>query len=325
MKLRSQISLVAVLGLGLAGLLTSPPLPGVSQATAAPVPKADPKTAPAFLYGESVADPKAPPAAGFTIKRIKWTLGTEAGAKQWPLGGKKKGREDVAPVSRTIILEKNASGVVLLGPNGKDLKLSRTKGPLADAKTADLDLRTVAFAFSPDGKTLAFGNEAGHYCRIGLEKMELAVNDGVKLHWYDGIEFSPDGTRIAYSRHDSGKDTVCVADADGKGEVKLAAVGEMKGFGFLPEGRVGVVTKTGMTTYDAKTGKAGDTVAWAKPLPIRSFGGFSPDGSAFIFDDGGPYHLDLYHIDLKTQKVTAIKKTVLEPFQRPVWVRVSAK
>jgi Tol biopolymer transport system component len=188
----------------------------------------------------------------------------------------------------------------------------------------------VTFSFSPDGKTLAFVNEAGNDCRIALDKMELTVGKLTGLNPSVGIRFSHDGKRIAFARQDDARYRVCVADPDARNEVVLVDVvvtdaHALGGFDFLPDERIGLVSKTGMRIFDAKTGKEGDATTWKTPLKMRSFGGWSPDGSAFVFDDGGPYLLDLYHFDVKTQKVTLVKNRYLESFQQVVWVRVPVK
>jgi len=292
----------------------------MSQATAAPVSKAEPKTTPAFLYGESVADPKAPPAAGFTIKRIKWTLGTEGGASQWPLEEK----QNIVPVCKTVVLKKGDDKWVLLGPKGEEIELSLKKGPLADARPGTLS--TPTFSYTPDGKTLAFVNEAGDYCRITLEEMELTVSKVTGLSPFQGIEFSADGQRIAYARIANARiTTIFTADIDVKNEVEVVQSEEHMGFSFLSEGRLGVVTKIGMTTYDGKSGKEVQAVQWKEPLSTRGYPALSPDGSALVFIEGGPYQLSLYHFDIKTEKDTQVREQYLESFQRPVWVKVPAE
>jgi hypothetical protein len=305
-------SVVAAVGLALAGLpVVTPP------AVATPVPESKPKFTDAYLYGEGVASKNRPaPVGGFNLERIEWKLGAADGSKPKPLGNLKK---DIVPVCKTVILKKGEDTWVLLGPKGKDIELSLKKGPLADAKPETLG--STAFSYSPDGKMLAFVNAAGDFCRISLDKMELTVGDLKDLNWYHGIEFSEDGKRIAYERND----VIFTADADGKGEVKLVETKELVGFSFLPEGRVGVVSKNGMTTYDAKTGKELQATKWKSPLNTSGYPALSPDGSALVFVEGGPYLLSLYHFDIKTEKVTQIRKQYWESFQRPVWVKVPAK
>ncbi len=288
----------------------------------------------AFLFGESIPkklEPGEQPGTGINVERIEWWIGDPASNKLRRLENPKTGRLRVRPVDRTVILKRDDASVTLLGPDGGDLVLSLKDGPLAKTELNDPIVLVTTFSFTPDGKSVVFVNKAGAICRFAIGSKELIVIDNSAIDPSEGISFSRDGSRMLYDKYFRANDfvqpviSIHVANSDGTGEKKLTEYkdGEQLGSGFLSDGRVGVVGSTMIRAFDPKTGKA-ETVAgpWKDKLEFRSFGGFNPDGSTFLFDVGGPYELRLFAMDIAKSTVSTVKRRYLESFQSMVWVQV---
>ena len=306
---------------------------GVAQQPDAPV---EAPVTYAFLFGESIPiefKPGEEPGFGVHAERIEWWIGDPASNKLRRLDDPKTGRLRVCPVDRTVNLKWDDSHVTLLGLDGSDLVLSLKDGPLAKTTLNEHNQLRTTFSFTPDGKSLVFVNETGDICRFEIGSEELQIFDNSDLDPSTGICFSPDGSRMLYEKYSRANDFVAsifsifVANADGTGEKKLMEYkdGEQLGCGFLPDGHVGVVGATTIQAFDPATGTS-KTVAgpWKAPIEFRSFGGFNPDGSTFLYDMGGPYELRLFAMDIDKSKVSTVKAHYLESFQEMIWVKVLA-
>ncbi len=288
----------------------------------------------AYLFGESIPKESKPgedTGFGIQAERIEWWVGDPVSHKLRRLDGPKPKRLRVRPVDRTVILKRDDSSLTLLGPDGGDLTLLLKDGPLAKTELNEPNVLVTTFSFTPDGKSVVFVNKAGDICRFAIGSKELSVVDNSGVDPSAGISFSHDGSRMLYNKYFRANDfvptvfSVYVANSDGTGEKKLTEYndGEQLGSGFLPNGRVGVVGSTMIRAFDPKTGKA-ETVAgpWKEKMEFRSFGGFHPDGSTFLYDLGGPYELRLFAMDIASSKVTTVKRQYLESFQEMIWVQV---
>lgn len=286
----------------------------------------------AFLYGRGIIDQTQPQGFGINLSHVEWWLALGNGKSQTPIKAENIGKIQVRPVDRTIVLNQDNQNLTLLGPEGEKLVFSLQNGPLATAGLSDPSFNRTQYSFTPDRKELIFANGKGTICRVNLKTKKLTMTGIKNINNSEGVHYSPDGSHIAYQRYFR-KDnfsptmfTVFTAKSDFTGEKKLFeyqdGLGAM-GFGFLPDGRIGRVTNTKVIAYDIKTGKS-ETIAgpWKEPLQGRAFGGFSPDGSSFFFDMGGPYRLRLFVFDMKTEKVAAVGDEYNESFQSIVWVQV---
>jgi Tol biopolymer transport system component len=263
---------------------------------------------------------------------VEWWIGAPDGKKLRRLDDPKTGRARVRPVNQTVVLKRDDASLTLLGPDGGDLKVSLNDGPIA--KTALNDQFTTTFSFTPDGKNVAFVNGTGAVCRFAIGSKDLVVAENSGVDPSRGLQFSPDGARLLYAKYFRKDDfspvmfSVYAARSDATGEKKLAEYqdGRELGYGFLPDGRVGLVGPTSLRAIDPVSGKVEQVAGpWKTELAYRAFGGFNPDGSTFLFDRGGPYQLDLFACDVKTGNLTTVKSQYLESFQRMVWVRAPAK
>jgi len=287
--------------------------------------------APAFLFGESIPKKREAnemPGTGIHAERIEWWLGNQDGTNLRKLNDPTKGRIKAIPVDRTVVLKRDTNSLTLLGPDGGDLTFSLQDGPLAEAEMHGSGQRTT-FSYSPDRQSVWFANKAGELCRIELETKKLIKLNITDVNQADSVQFSADGSRITYSKYRRPDDrkpgihSIYVAGIDGKEETLITEATNIAGFGFLPDGRIGVVYPHYVHAFDVKT-KKGNKISgtWESPYGIRGFGGFSPDGTTFHYDIGGPYQLKLYLYNIKTEKLTTIREELLESFQEMVWVRV---
>ena len=287
-----------------------------------------PATRYAVLFAESVQDANAAPMFGISISNLQWCLHDANGAKTRKIDLAKKGQ--VRPIGQTVTLKREHDRLTLLGPDGGTLTLSLTKGPLADAKVLG-DRQLTTFAFSPNKKQLVFANAAGEICSLDLATRKVTKTKLTGVNQADGIQFNRDGTKISYSKYSrvdnfsSGVHHVYVANADFSGEKKLTQFVDLKklGFGFMPDGRVGVVGPTAVEAFSPASGKSEIVAQWKTPIQFRSFGGFSPDGASFVYDLGGPYVLTMFSFNLKMKKPTVVREQYFESFQPLVWVRVT--
>ncbi|MFT3883239.1 MAG: sigma-70 family RNA polymerase sigma factor [Gemmatales bacterium] len=327
--LRTTAIMALVLSTGLGVLAAATWHKPLSLPTDKP-PKVEPMAA-AFLFGESIPKKREAnemPTTGIHAERIEWWVGNQDGGNLRKLDDPKTGRIKAIPVDRTVILKRDANSLTLLGPDGGDLTFSLKDGPLAEAAIHDSGQRTT-FSFGPDRQSVWFANKAGELCRIDLETKKLTKFNITNVNQADSVQFSADGSRITYSKYRRPDDrkpgifSIYVASIDGKAEEMITEATNIAGFGFLPDGRIGVVYPHYVHAFDLKT-KKGDKISgkWESPYGIRNFGGFSPDGTTFHYDTGGPYMLKLYLYNIKTEKLTTIREELLESFQEMIWVRV---
>lgn len=328
---RSRIMIASVMAVTIAiGAIAAaawnvpPPVPTNTPTPVQPM-------AAAFLFGESIPKKRAPnemPSTGIHAERVEWWLGNQDGTNVRKLEDPKTGRIKAIPVDRTVILKRDANALTLLGPDGGDLTFSLQDGPLAQAEIHASGQRTT-FSYGPDRQSVWFANKQGTVCRIGLEKKELLKLDITGVNPSDSIQFSADGSLITYSKYRRPDDrkpgifSIYVASILVKNETMITEATNVAGFGFLPDGRIGVVYPHYVHAFDIKT-KKGEKISdkWDSPYGIRGFGGFSPDGTTFHYDIGGPYMLKLYLYNIKTGNLTTIREELLESFQEMIWVRV---
>lgn len=326
---RTMIASVMAVTIALGAIVAStwnvqPPLPTNTPTPVQPM-------AAAFLFGESIPKKRAPnemPPPGIHAECVECWLGNQDGTNIRKLEEPKTGRIKAIPVDRTVILKRDANALTLLGPDGGDLTFSLQDGPLAQAEIHTSGQRTT-FSYGTDRQSVWFANKQGTVCRIGLEKKELVKFDITGVNPSDSIQFSADGSLITYSKYRRPDDrkpgifSIYVASILGKNEMMITEATNVAGFGFLPDGRIGVVYPHYVHAFDIKT-KKGEKISskWESPYGIRGFGGFSPDGTTFHYDIGGPYMLKLYLYNIKTEKLTTIREELLESFQEMIWVRV---
>lgn len=276
-----------------------------------------------FLFGESI-EKKGEPRFGINIDHIDWWLGEADGRKLRRLDDPKLGRAKIRLIDRTVILHRDDDNLTLLGRDGGNVKLSLRNGPLARASIHDPG-QVTTFSYAPDGKAVYFANARGTLCRIDLKTKQLAVFEIQGVNPGIGVHFSPRENLMAYGKYRQGKHQVYVAKLDGTGEKQLTeyADGAQLGFGFLPTGHIGVVGPREVRSIDPQNGQTKVIASWKKAISFRSFGGFNPDGSTFIYDLGGPYLLRLFSHDMKTGVSTVVQPEYLESFQQMVWARVT--
>jgi WD40 repeat protein len=316
---------------------SAPSKPVTPVAAVAPVSAVAPMTAErsratmkaAFLFGVSVPRKRPPgdePRFGVDDERIDWWLGDPDGSNLRLLDNPDGGRVACEPIDRTIILKRTENDITLLGPDGGNLTLSLKDGPLAEAKIHKSGTRTT-FAIGPERKSVWFVNGADRICRIDLPTKRLETFAPGHVNAADGVSFSPDGATILYSAYIDGVHSIWAASAD-KAAKPVPLADSNSGFtvarGFLPNGRVAIASRTAVRSFDPATGDSLPLAGpWPEPLKIRSNGGFSPDGTRFTFDRGGPYVLDLFLVEVSTGNVTTVKENYLESFEEMVWVRLS--
>lgn len=300
-----------------------------AQTEAAPATTPPPATRYALAFGTLVMPKEvkaAEPGTGLRGGKLEWWLAASDGSPPRPLVDPQSGRAAVTPIDRTIQLARDDQSITLLGADGRDLVLSLTDGPLAEARIHRSGQRTT-FAFSPDGATLAFVNQADELCRINLRERKLERTPLPGISAAEGVRYRRDGKRIAYARYSrANHGKVYAADPDGCNELELSRLDYRVelGFDFLPDGRVGVVGPHEVTAFDADTGKA-ERVAgpWANAVEGRNFAGFHPDGTSFLFDTGGPYLVRLHRVEIRSGRVELVKGPFHESFQEMAWVKVS--
>ena len=344
MKKRIMAAFVVFVAGSMAGIL----LPQV-QSRGSMQERPEPAMTTAFLFGKTTLKPGVV-LGGLElffpndISHIEWWLGTADGKQLRKLQDPKTGRIAVRPLGQTVILQRDNDRLTLLGPDGGDLVLRLNDGPLAMAKIQDPAQHTTTFTFSPDSKHLYFVNGRERLCRIEiatrqlteLRKLAGAVED-------QGIQFSPDGTKIAYSavypqdQFSLNNTSINVANADGTAVKKLAEFnpGQLLGFGYLPDGRLAVSGayldkerqfRTSVQAFNVRSGEAKTlTDPVADLLTIHSFGCFQPDGSTFLYEEGnGSGRVKLKTFDVKSRQVTAVHEKYLKSLQPMVWVRTPA-
>jgi len=334
MKLKCGLAVLVVLvaGIGISVFWDRDRPNEGSRIVAAPAPVTTATTG-GFLFAETVMKPPGPkdPAPGFgqfNVSHIEWWIGDANGKNLRKLNEAKSGRVRARPIDQTVVLKKDENELTLLGPDGADLVLSLKDGPLG--KTPLSDQFTTVFAFTPDGKYLVYSDAKGDVCRIQLATKELSKLAVTGVDCSEGIHFSHDGSQMVYSKYFRANDfvspvfSVYVANADGTGEKKLTAYedGQQLGFEFLPDGRVGLVGPKAIRAFDPKSDKVETIASWDKALQYRRFGGFNPEGTSFLFDIGGPYQVTVLSFDIKTKKVTPIKRDFHGYVQGMIRVRV---
>jgi Tol biopolymer transport system component len=121
-------------------------------------------------------------------------------------------------------------GLAVLTPGGKSLWLDGRFGPefedLVDAHVTDVGLQ-YDYAFSPDGKHLAYGARQAGKCLMVLDgKPDQAADD------VNGPTFSPDGRHLAYVMERQGK--ACLVLDSGPGPASDGVCGQIS---FSPDSR----------------------------------------------------------------------------------------
>ena len=180
----------------------------------------------------------------------------------------------------------HGSALTVVDPTtGRGTDLAETEGGV-----------TSVPAWSPDGSTIVFGARGGSISAVDVrtgERSVLVQLPGENLDSVDGIEWSPDGTKLAiYNDLTPGDGTLFVVDADGSNARVLTEDVLVLGFDWSPDGSRIAFTEDHGGEFHVVTALAdGSDTSIVAMLPNYSPSNpvWSPDGSRIALGHQNTY------------------------------------
>jgi len=186
--------------------------------------------------------------------------------------------------------------------------------------------------WSPDGSKIAFGTCVPHdiagpfpQCDVAFGTMnpdgsdERILGHNNFMGTIPPVEWSPDGTRLAFVRDaggSGGRANLFVINADGSGEVQLTQLGTVTGAAWSPDGQR-LALRAGRSVYVVNADGSGliqltndpsplvvMELGWS-PLGNRIAFSLTPDPLVYEYPNGGPVTVNVINADGSGRKTLA--------------------